>query len=106
MKDNALVVEGLSKKYGDFALNDVSFSVPSGTIVGLIGENGAGKSTTMNAVLGLVQKDAGTVTILDKQEQEIDFSTRNQIGVVFDGNNFPNTLTPKKTKWTSEKCLS
>lgn len=96
MKDHALVVDGLYKKYGDFALDDVSFSVPSGAIVGLIGENGAGKSTTINAVLGLVQKDEGTVTVLGKQEQEIDFSTRNQIGVVFDGNNFPNTLTPKK----------
>lgn len=96
MKDHALVVDGLYKKYVDFALDDVSFSVPSGAIVGLIGENGAGKSTTINAVLGLVQKDEGTVTVLGKQEQEIDFSTRNQIGVVFDGNNFPNTLTPKK----------
>ena len=46
MKD-ALTISGLTKTYKDFVLNDVSFSVPSGSIVGLIGENGAGKSTTM-----------------------------------------------------------
>lgn len=96
MGENALSVNGLTKKYQDFALDDVTFNVPYGTIVGLIGENGAGKSTTIKAILGLIQKDAGTVTIFDKQEQAIDFTARNQIGVVFDGNNFPDTLTPEK----------
>lgn len=96
MSNHALSVKGLTKKYRDFTLDDISFDVPEGTIVGLIGENGAGKSTTMKAILGLIQKDAGSITILGKQDQEIDFSTRNQIGVVFDGNNFPDALTPKK----------
>lgn len=96
MKKNALVVDGLTKRYHDFVLDGVSFNVPHGTIVGLIGENGAGKSTTIKAILGLIQKDAGTVTIFDKEDQNIDFITRNQIGVVFDGNNFPDSLTPKK----------
>ena len=96
MGENALSVNGLTKRYRDFVLDGVTFSVPCGTIVGLIGENGAGKSTTIRAILGLIQKDAGTVTIFDKQEQDIDFTARNQIGVVFDGNNFPDTLTPEK----------
>lgn len=96
MRGHALVVEGLTKKYSDFALNDISFTVPSGSIVGLIGENGAGKSTTIHAILGLVQKDAGAVTIFGKQEQEMDTAARNQIGVVFDGGNFPDTLSAKK----------
>ncbi len=96
MNTNALTVSGLTKKYKEFTLSDISFEVPQGTIVGLIGENGAGKSTIINAVLGLVQKDAGAVTILGKNEQEIDFATCNQIGVVFDSNNFPNALTPKE----------
>lgn len=94
--DNALIVNGLTKAYRDFVLDDVSFSVPCGAIVGLIGENGAGKSTTINAVLGLKNKDSGTVTILGKQGQEIDNAVRNQIGVVFDGSNFPEGLSPKK----------
>ena len=67
MKD-ALTISGLTKTYKDFALNDVSFSVPSGSIVGLIGENGAGKSTTISAALGLVQKEAGSVSVLGKEE--------------------------------------
>ncbi len=96
MNTNALTVSGLTKKYREFTLSDISFEVPQGTIVGLVGENGAGKSTVINAVLGLIQKDAGTVTIFGKNEQEIDFAARNQIGVVFDSNNFPDGLTPKK----------
>ena len=47
-------------------MDQVSFSVPSGFIVGLIGENGAGKSTTINAALGLIQKEAGQVSVLGK----------------------------------------
>ena len=65
---DALTISGLTKRYKDFALDDVSFSVPSGSIVGLIGENGAGKSTTINAVLGLIQKAAGTITVLGKDQ--------------------------------------
>lgn len=96
MKDNALHITGLTKKYHDFVLDGVSFRVPRGTIVGLIGENGAGKSTTIHAVLGLKQKDAGTIEILGRQEQDVDNAVRNQIGVVFDGSNFPEGLSPKK----------
>ena len=83
--NDALTISGLTKNYKDFKLNGISFSVPCGSIVGLIGENGAGKSTTIYSILGIVVKDAGTVTILGKEEQKIDNAVRNQIGVVFDG---------------------
>ncbi len=96
MKENALVVKGLKKKYRDFALEDVSFNIPYGRIVGLIGENGAGKSTTIHAILGLIKKDAGTISILGKRDSEIDPGIRNQIGVVFDGSNFPSMLSARK----------
>ncbi len=91
---NALTISGLSKTYPDFTLDNVSFAVPSGSIVGLIGENGAGKSTTINAALGLIQKEAGKVSILGKEK--IDDDTKERIGVVFDGSNYPEILSPKK----------
>lgn len=96
MDNTALDVTGLTKRYRDFTLDNVSFSVPYGSVVGFIGENGAGKSTTLKAILGLVKKDAGTIAILGKREQDIDFVTRNKVGVVFDGNNLPGNLTPKQ----------
>ncbi len=92
--DNALTISGLTKTYKDFVLDNVSFAVPNGAIVGLIGENGAGKSTTINAVLGLIQKEAGYVSILGNEE--INGDTKEQIGVVFDGSNYPEILSPKK----------
>lgn len=96
MEGNALEVRGLTKKYRDFLLDHISFHVPRGSIVGLIGENGAGKSTTINAILGIIHKDAGEISILGKQDREVDCSIRNEIGVVFDGSNFSDTLSPEK----------
>lgn len=95
MKD-ALTVKGLSKTYHNFALQNVSFQVPCGTIVGLVGENGAGKSTTIKALLGLIKKDSGTVTVLGKNENEVTPADREQIGVVFDGSNFSEELSPQR----------
>ena len=92
--NNALTISGLTKTYKDFVLDKVSFTVPNGSIVGLIGENGAGKSTTINASLGLIQKEAGTVSILGRKE--LDNETKEQIGVVFDGSNYPEILSPAK----------
>lgn len=64
--DAILQVENLTKQYSGFTLDHVSFSVPKGTIMGLIGENGAGKSTTINAILDLINKDDGTVAFGDR----------------------------------------
>ena len=92
--NNALDISGLSKNYSGFTLDNITFAVPNGSIVGLIGENGAGKSTTINAILGLIQKDAGQISILGKEE--LGERDKEQIGVVFDGSNFPEILSPKK----------
>ena len=87
-------IENLSKKYEDFELKDVSFNVPCGSIVGLIGENGAGKSTTIKAILDLTEKESGVVEILGSTT--LDKETKEHIGVVFEGNNFPEELNAKE----------
>lgn len=60
---NLLEVQGLRKTYPAFRLEDVSFSVPEGAVMGLIGRNGAGKSTTLNAVAGVFTVDKGTIEV-------------------------------------------
>lgn len=92
MTDSALKVTGLTKQYDDFALDNVSFEVPKGSIVGLIGENGAGKSTTLYAALGLISRDAGSVSVFG--QGDIGKENKDDIGVVFDGSNYPDSLSP------------
>ena len=58
MSENILEVKNLTKDYGDFMLDGLSFTVPRGVIMGLIGENGAGKSTTINCILNEIEKTA------------------------------------------------
>lgn len=115
VQGKALDIIGLTKQYRDFTLDSVSFAVPYGSVVGFIGENGAGKSTALRSILGLVKKDAGTISVLGKRERDIDFATRSKIGVVFDGDNYPDKLTPKQigsllrnvyVSWDEEKCFS
>lgn len=93
--DYALQITDLTKTYPDFTLQNVSFTVPKGSIMGFVGENGAGKSTTIKALLNLVHREQGTVTILgmdlDRQEKEI----KERIGVVFDECCFHDNLTPR-----------
>ncbi|MDE5893856.1 MAG: ABC transporter ATP-binding protein [Acetatifactor sp.] len=93
--DTILQVEDLTKQYTGFKLDHVSFSLPKGTIMGLIGENGAGKSTTIKAILDLINRDDGTVTFWG-QELSSSKQLKEDIGVVFDGINFYETLTPSK----------
>lgn len=93
--EELLRVENLTKQYAQFRLDHVSFSLPKGTIMGLIGENGAGKSTTINAILDLVRRDEGTVTFWG-QELSSDRRFKEDIGVVFDNINFYETLTAAK----------
>ncbi|WP_300701251.1 ABC transporter ATP-binding protein [uncultured Phocaeicola sp.] len=103
--DAILQVENLTKHYPDFTLDHVSFSVPKGTIMGLIGENGAGKSTTINAILDLIHKDDGTVTFWG-QELSSAKQLKEDIGVVFDGINFYETLTPAKVRKIARAAYS
>lgn len=97
--NNAIELTGLSKDYGCFKLDGVSLTVPGGSIMGLIGENGAGKSTTLKCLLGLVRPDGGDIRILGGDPA--DPAIREQVGVVFDECRFHETLTAAQVG----KCL-
>ena len=90
--DNCIEIKGLCKNYNKFALEDVSFSVPYGTVMGFIGENGAGKTTTIKIILGLAKADGGSVTVLGHEPSSLPADIKDKIGVVFDGLTFPKTL--------------
>ena len=94
----ALQISNLCKSYKrtDFKLDHVSFQIPNGSIMGFVGKNGAGKSTTINAVLNLIQKDSGEVTFFGETMTDGNRLIRNDIGVVFDTIHFSGELTPKK----------
>lgn len=94
MTENVLEIRNLTKDYGDFVLDKVSFSLPRGVIMGLIGENGAGKSTTINCILNEVQKNGGEVLIFGKDHIIDEIEIKSKLGVVFDENHFPDIFTP------------
>ena len=79
---NALELQGLTKHYKDFTLGPLDLTLPGGTICGLIGENGAGKSTTIRLILDMVQRDGGTVTILGRDSRTASVRSKEEIGVV------------------------
>ena len=88
--NNAIEVKNLCKTYSGFALRNVSFAVPEGTILGLVGENGAGKSTIINLLMNAVPRDGGDVAVLGTDPASPEFTDAKQaIGVVLDEAHFP-----------------
>ena len=86
---NALEIKDLNKSFKDFGVKDLSLTLPAGYVLGLIGENGAGKSTTIKLILDLLKKDSGSIRILGKDsEKELEL-VKEDIGVVFDECCFP-----------------
>lgn len=81
---NAIEVKDLCKSYSQFSLDHLDLSLPAGCILGLIGENGAGKSTTIKLILDMVKRDSGTVTLLGKDNRDNLRLTKEDIGVVLD----------------------
>lgn len=83
-----LEVKDLEKEYSSFSLKNVSFQIPSGKIVGLIGVNGAGKTTILKALLNLIPIDQGEVEMFETIFLENELSCKQKIGVVLGGIDF------------------
>lgn len=94
---NVLEVQGLTKHYPAFTLNGVSFAVPEGAVMGFIGRNGAGKSTTLKSILGMVHPDAGEVSVFGMDYAANERAIRRELGVVLGGIDF----TPKRRSASS-----
>ena len=81
---NALEIHGLTKKRGEFALQGLELTLPAGCIMGLIGENGAGKSTTIRLILNSLGRDGGTIAVYGKDNRALTALEREDLGVVLD----------------------
>ncbi|MGN1423882.1 MAG: ABC transporter ATP-binding protein [Oscillospiraceae bacterium] len=91
--ENAIVINGLTKKYDGFTLDNVSFSVPKGSIMGFIGQNGAGKTTTIKALLNVIRPDGGTIEMLGMDNSTHELEIKEHIAAVFDEIPFHDSFT-------------
>ena len=91
---NAIELKHIEKSFGEFTLRDVSLSIPTGTICGLVGENGAGKSALIRILMGALRPDSGAAVTLGADVSAPDFlRVKEDIGVVLDEGCFPESLT-------------
>lgn len=82
--ENAIEIKGITKKYDGFTLDSVSFDVPKGSIMGFIGQNGAGKSTTIRSLLNIIPVDNGEISLLGLDHIRNEKEIKERIAVVFD----------------------
>ncbi|HJD48189.1 MAG TPA: ABC transporter ATP-binding protein [Candidatus Mediterraneibacter norfolkensis] len=90
-----LKIENLKKEYGDFIL-DCTMRVEPGSITGLVGENGAGKSTTFKAVLGLIRSDGGEIALFGRTPEQFTKEDRRKMGVVLADSGFSGYLNVRE----------
>lgn len=91
--ENLLEIRNLSKKYEGFYLENINLSLPKGCIMGFVGENGAGKSTTIKLLLNLIHRDSGEIRIFGQDNIKNEKQIKEAIGVVLDESNFPDHMT-------------
>ena len=90
--NSILEVKHLNKKYGDFELKDINFNLYSGKIIGFVGENGSGKTTTIKSILNLIKIDSGEINIFNEPHDKLSRELREKIGVVLDDGFLPEQL--------------
>ena len=90
---NAIEIRNLTKHYQGFSLENLNLTLPSGCIMGLVGENGAGKSTTIRLILVMARPDGGEITVLVRKMSP---RRREEIGVVLDEPGYPTNMTAEQ----------
>ena len=90
MSKNAIELRHVSRSFGDFGISDLNLTLPSGCILGLMGENGAGKSTTIRLLMDTLRRDSGEIFVLGVDNTAPEFQrVKQDIGVVLDEARFP-----------------
>ena len=93
---NAIEIKGLEKRYEGFRLGSFDLTLPSGCIMGLVGENGAGKSTTIKLIMNAIGRDAGEISVLGVDNRSAEFrDVKEDIGVVLDEAYFPEVMSAR-----------
>lgn len=110
--ENILEIKGLNKAYDGFALKDVSFSLPKGYIMGFVGQNGSGKTTTIRSILNMAKIDSGKISVFGLDSEEDTVAIKERLGVVFDSlylanhlnvRQIENQLRPFYKDWSSDE---
>lgn len=93
---NAIEMRNVTKSYKDFTLDNISLTLPSGCIMGLVGENGAGKSTAIKLIMNAISRDSGDITVIGTDNQTDAFNEiKEDIGIVLDEAYYPEVLHAK-----------
>lgn len=93
---DSIVIENLTRKFPGFVLDNVSFTVPRGSIVGFVGKNGAGKTTTLKLILNLMRRDSGSIRVFGLDNRKDERKIKADVGVVFEDVRFHDILSPKE----------
>ena len=96
--NNAIEIKNLRKKYKDFTLKDISFSLPTGYIMGFVGQNGAGKTTTIRLMLNMAGREGGEIKLLGMDNLRDEQSIKQDVGVVLDEIFFVNNWTVREVE--------
>lgn len=92
--ENMLELKGVSKDYIGFSLKDINLTIPKGCVMGLVGENGAGKTTIMKIILNEINKKTGSIKIMGLDHIQKEKEIKEQLGVVWDDSFLSEYLTP------------
>ncbi len=94
---DAIEIKNVNKRLGDFAIQDLSLVLPQGSICGLVGENGAGKTTAIRLIMDAMRPDSGEVRVLGVDNRSPEFCrVKDDVGIVLDESHFPETLNARQ----------